>query len=58
MITYNAADMQRLISYEIGREAGTHRFYALQWLWDYVTVMAKDGVIELSESQHAILMEE
>jgi hypothetical protein len=58
MVSYNTSDMARLISYEISREAKTHRLYALLWLWDYVVAKAKDGVIELTEGQHAILMEE
>ena len=57
MTTYNANDILRTISNEIATEEKTHRFYALQWLWDYVAVKAKDGVIELTPERYAILTE-
>ena len=57
MTTYNSNDILRTISNEIASEEKTHRFYALQWLWDYVAVEAKDGLVELTPERYAILTE-
>jgi hypothetical protein len=55
MTTHNSKEILRSISAEMAKEDKTHRFYALQWLWDYVAVKAKDGKIDLSPERYAIL---
>jgi hypothetical protein len=57
MATYNAQEILCAISAEIAKEDKTHRFYALQWLWDYVAVKARDGEIDLTPERYAILTE-
>jgi hypothetical protein len=56
-VTYNAQEILTTISNEIALEEKTHRFYALQWLWDYVAVKSTNGLIDLTNEQHAILTE-
>jgi hypothetical protein len=43
------------ISTELMTEDKTHRFFALQWLWDYVSVHAKGDKVKLTPGQLAIL---
>ena len=38
---YNSSHILRAISNELAKEDKTNRFYALQWLWDYVAIHAK-----------------
>lgn len=54
MYTRKSADLLRLISNEMAKEKGTNRFYALQWLWDWVSVYSKNGWIELTADQLSI----
>jgi ribosome-associated toxin RatA of RatAB toxin-antitoxin module len=54
---YNAQEILTTISNQIASEDKTHRFYALQWLWDFVAVNAKDGKVKLTNGQYAILAE-
>jgi hypothetical protein len=50
-----ASDLLASIRTELLTEDKTHRFYALQWLWDYVTVYSKDNLINLTANQLKIL---
>jgi hypothetical protein len=50
-----ASDLLRFINNELSSEDKTHRFYALQWLWDYVSVHSKDNQVKLTEEQLKIL---
>lgn len=54
LYTRKSNDILRLISNEIAKEDKTERFYALQWLWDYVSIYAKNGWIDLTEDQLSI----
>ena len=52
---YNSSHILRAISNELAKEDKTNRFYALQWLWDYVAIHAKNEEIRLTSDQYAIL---
>ena len=52
---YNSSTVLRAISNELAKEDKTNRFYALQWLWDYVAIHAKNEQIRLTSDQYAIL---
>ena len=50
-----ASDLLASIRTELLTEDKTHRFYALQWLWDYVTFNSKNNLINLTVAQLKIL---
>ena len=54
--TYNSSSVLRAISNELAKEDKTNRFYALQWLWDYVAIHAKNEQIQLTSDQYSILL--
>ena len=53
---YNSSAVLRAISNELAKEDKTNRFYALQWLWDYVAIHAKNEEIQLTSDQYSILL--
>jgi hypothetical protein len=55
MHTRKSADLLRLISNEMAKEKETNRFYALQWLWDWVSIYSKNGWVELTLDQLSIV---
>ena len=55
MYTRKSADLLRLISNEIAKEKETNRFYALLWLWDWVSAYSKNGSVDLTLSQLSIV---
>jgi hypothetical protein len=52
---YSSSTVLRVISNELAKEDKTDRFYALQWLWDYVAIHAKNEQIQLTADQYLIL---
>jgi len=51
----SSADILRQISTQLSTTGEANHFYALQWLWQFVSDNSKNGMIELTKDQFSIL---
>lgn len=51
----SSADLLQQISTQLSITKEANRFYALQWLWDFVSANSKNGMVSLTKDQFSIL---